>query len=136
MAVDHYRSSFVVTSTAGTQNFNTSFVANGMLESIVITKAGASFFNSSGNITVAGALSGHVYMNVTATGASGSIVSYFPRAVAQSTAGVALGYTSAATPPGIPVLMPVGEAFQLRTTSGVLAAGASGRFTVDFYVSH
>ena len=131
--VEHFRSSY--TATATPQNFNTSFVANGLVESIVVTKTTASAFSASGNLTIAGAISGLVYLNVTATGTTGSVVPYFPRAAAQTTGAVALGYTSAATPPSIPVQMPVAEAFQIRTTSGMGGAAASGRFTLDFYIS-
>lgn len=139
--VEHFRSTYACTvSGAGaTQTFNTSFVANGMVEAFVVTKATASAFNTSGNLTIAGAISGMTYLNVTATGATGSVVSYYPRTEARSiTNALYSPATGAGAVVGIPIQMPVAEAFQIRTTSGCPTDGASAggsRFTVDFYIS-
>lgn len=139
--VEHYRSTYSVTASGAgaTQTFNTSFVANGLLESVVITNATASGISTGANVLITGAISGQTYLNVTSTGSTNSVVAHYPRAVARSNTDALYSWaTGAAAVVGVPVLMPVAEAFKIHTTSGATAAGASNggaRFTLDFYLS-
>lgn len=139
--VEHFRSTFNVTASGAgaTQTFNTSYVANGLLESIVITKATASALSTAANVLITGAISGVTYLNVTTTGAAGSVVGYYPRTEARSNVlGLYSPATGAGAVLGFPVQYPIAEAIRIHTTSGATAAGASGggaQFTVDFYIS-
>lgn len=139
--IEHFRTTYSVTASGAgaTQSFNTSFVANGLLESVVITNATASGISTGANVLITGGISGRTYLNVTSTGGLGTIVPHHPRTEARSNTDALYSWaTGAGAVVGFPVLMPVAEAFRIQTTSGATAAGASNggaRFTLDFYIS-
>lgn len=135
--IERFRTTLTVTATGAgaTWSVNSTFVANGLMEAIVITKPAAAALSTAGRLTITGAISGIELLNVTTTGATGSVVSYYPRAAAQNTSNVALGYTSAATPPSIPVRIPLAEPIKFHTTSGSTADGVAVTSIVDFYIS-
>ena len=125
----------VVTASGGaTQGFNTSVIANGLLQAITYRKATASGFSTAGHMTITGAISGLELLNVTTTGTSGVTVTYYPRAAAQDTSNVNLGYTSNAAPPVIPVCIPVDEALRVVVSSGGTGSGGGVMATLNFYV--
>lgn len=125
----------VVTASGGaTQGFNTSSIANGLLQAITYRRATASGLSTAGHITITGAISGLELLSVTTTGAAGVTVTYYPRAAAQDTSGVTLGFTSAATPPMIPQMIPVDEALRAVVSSGGTGSGGGVMGTLNFYV--
>jgi len=72
---------------------------------------------------------------LTITTASSSAASYYPRAYAMDTSGVQLGYSSAGTPPGIPVPIPLAqERIKVVVTSGGQASNGGTRVVLDFWV--
>lgn len=142
------QNTYTVTASAGnSQEFFTSALQNGgFLERITISKpTGTSNHLSSGaGLTLTGSLSSAVLFQATATGASGSVVSYYPRAAAQNTAGaIYSAATGAGAVVGIPVRNPVGagEALKLTVASATatgspnVASGAGLTFTVSYYLS-
>lgn len=127
----------VTASGGSSQTFYTSNLAyGGYLEAVVYTKATASGFSTAGHLTITAANSGLELLNVTTTGTSGTAVWYFPRGKAEDTSHVQMGYTSAATPPAIPVNLPISaEPIKIVASSGGTASNGGVRFTLDFYVS-
>jgi len=136
--IRRHRINATVTATGGgAQTFYTEKIAGGgYVESIVYQKATVSGFSTAGHITITAEKSGAEIWNATTTGTSGVVVAYYPRARAQDTSAVALGFTSAATPPVIPVRIPVAdEAIKIVASSGGTASNGGVRFTLDLYVS-
>lgn len=110
----------------------------GHVEAFRLTKPGASFISSAANLRVTGEQSGINIYNGSATGASATGVSYFPRAQAQTVSGLGLLAVSTADASGIwPVKIPVAnERIRVEISS---AGAASGVFTtgnyLDLYIS-
>ncbi len=125
----------VTTSGGASQTFYSSRLAfGGLIEALQYTPATASGISTAANITLTAEQSGLTIWTATATGA----VTRYPRAAAQDVSGGQLGYTSAATPPPIPVRIPVGqEALKVVVSSGGTGSGGAGgvKGTLDIYLS-
>ena len=125
----------VTVSGGGAQTFYTSMIRGAELEAIVYQKATVSGFSTAGHLAITAEQSGLVLLNVTTTGTSGVVLPYYPRALAQDVSGVPLGYTSAATPPGIPVRFPIAnEAIKIVASSGGTASNGGVGFQLDLYL--
>ena len=128
-------------SAGATQSFNTSFLQNGgELLAAVYTQGTASGISTAAGITVRAQQSSMVLLDVTATGAAGVAVVNYPRALLTDTSGGALGFTSAATPPRLADVLPIGqECINIEiasATAGGTPAAASGGLKIgfDFYI--
>ena len=136
--VRRLRVNATVTATGGAaQTFYTDQIQGGFLESIVYQKATASGFSTAGNLTITAEQSGLSLLNVTATGAAGVPVAYYPRAAAQSPlAGTYSPATGAGAVVGFPEKIPLSdEAIKIVASSGGTASNGGVRFALDFYVS-
>ena len=139
MAVQRITKTCVVTASAGAaQSFYTSQIVNGgFLEAITYSKGTASGFSTAGNIQVLCDQSSQVLLNVTATGTSGVVVTYYPRAKLQDASGALLGAaTGAGAVVGVPGRFPIArEAIRIVASSGGTASAGGLDFTINFYVS-
>ena len=134
--INRVRIALAVTSSGGaSQTFYSSMIVNGgLVEAVQYTKAAASNISTNANILLTAANSGLTIWDGTAT----DTVTRYPRGAAHNTTGGALGYTSAATPPAIPVRIPIGqEPFKVVVTSGGTGSGGAGgvKGTLDIYLS-
>ncbi len=134
--INRVRIPLAVTSSGGaSQTFYSSHLAfGGLVEAIRYTRATASGISTAANITLTAAESGLTIWTATATGD----VTRYPRGYAHDVSGGELGFTSAATPPPIPVRIPVGqEAMKVVVTSGGTGSGGAGgvKATLDIYLA-
>ena len=128
----------VTVSGGGAQSFYTSTIVNGgFLEAVTYSKATVSGFSTAGHIDVVCDQSSQIMLSVTTTGTSGVVVSYYPRALAQTASGALLGpATGAGAVVGLPTRFPVGqEAIRIVASSGGTASAGGLGFTINFYVS-
>lgn len=127
------------TSGGGAQSFHTPLLS-GYLEAIryrrgipngttgITTTSG---FSTNAHIAITGEISGINIWEATST----DDAPWYPRANVVSTANVALGFSSNATPPPIPTRIPLGqERIKVTVTSGGTASNGGTRAIFDFYI--
>lgn len=118
------------------QAFYSPYLENGgLIRSIVYNRAAASALATGAKLVLTAELSSAPILTVAS--ATADTMVFYPCAGAQNTSGAALGYTSAATPPAIPVFIPVGqERIKVEVTSGGASAAAdSAKAYLDLYIS-
>lgn len=116
-----------------TQSFQTTWIPHGFIEAIRYTRATASAVATNANLLITAGQSALTILNVTATGD----FTRYPRAQANGVTGDALGFSSNAAPPIVPVHIPVaGERINIQVSSGGAASAATDalRATVDLYI--
>jgi hypothetical protein len=127
-----------VTATGGASQAFYSAVHNGHLEAVRYRRGTptttASGISTAAKIVLTGAETGLPLLTIAT--ASADAMNFYPRAGAQDTSGGALGYTSAATPPSIPQLIPLGnERIKIEVTSGGAASNGGLRGVFDLFFS-
>ncbi len=127
-----------VTATGGaSQAFFTNPIVGGQIESIryrrgaVLTSAATTSGIATGaHVTITGAITGVTIITATATGD----VTWYPRAAAMDVSGGAIGYSSAATPPPIPVPISIAEErLKIEVTSGGAASNGGLHSIFEIY---
>jgi len=139
--VNFVRVAATVTATGGASQafFSDRSIVGGYIESIVYRRGAVttattttSGISTAAHINIRGALSGTPIFDGTATGD----VTWYPRAAAMGTTGNTLGYSSAATPPVIPVPIPiVNERIRVEFTSGGAASAGGVHSIIDILYS-
>ncbi len=130
--VTRHRVAMTVTATGGAaQAFYTSAVLSGEIQAIRYTRATSSGISTGAHFTITADQSGLTLLTATATGD----VTWYPRAAAMDTSAAQLGMTSAATPPMVPVMIPLAaERAKINVTSGGTASNGGLSGTIDFYI--
>ena len=127
----------VTASGGATQAFGTSYLMyGGYLEAVIFRNGTASGFSTAGHLSVRCGDSSQSMLEVTTTGASGTVVSYYPRAKVVDASGALLGpATGAGAVVGLPGYFPIGqERIIAEVSSGAAGTSAGKHFSIDFYV--
>ena len=122
-----------VTSSGGAvQNFYSSAALSGQVEAIKYSRATASGISTGAHFTITAEQSGLTILTATATGD----VTWYPRDGAMNTSAVALGFSSGAAPPMVPVKIPLAqERMKVAVSSGGTGSGGGLGGTIDLYLS-
>lgn len=107
----------------------------GFVEAVQYNQGTVSGISTAAHITITAERSGLTIWTATATGTP---ITRYPHAIAQDVSGGNLGYTSAATPPGVPCKIPVAqERMKVEVTSAGTIVGGTNVLTgtIDLYLS-
>lgn len=137
MYIKRHRVALNVTASGGaSQAFYSDFIhGGGFVEAVQYNQGTVSGISTAAHITITAERSGLTIWTATATGTP---ITRYPHAIAQNVSGADLGYTSGATPPGVPCKIPVAqERMKVEVSSAGTIVGGTNVLTgtIDLYLS-